>query len=75
MKISKKDITDIVKLFWNFNICMIKKHTISNKDWNSLTPLLPEIDACCTRCGYPFIIYLDEKGKTRSKPKYDEGGF
>ncbi len=75
LKMKSKDITDLLKLFWNFQICALKKHIISDKDWESLTPLLPEIDACCTRCGYPFTIYLDEKGKTHAKSKYDDGGF
>ena len=55
--------------------CIFKKHTISYKDWDSLTPLLPTIDAQCTRCGYPFILYLDENRKKRAKPMYDDGGF
>ncbi len=65
----------MIKLFWNFNICALKKHTISDKDWDSLTPLLPEIDAQCTRCGYPFVIYMDKKKKLHAKAKYDDGGF
>ncbi len=74
MKISKKDITDVLKLYWNMNICIFFKHIISNKDWETLTPLLPEIDVNCTRCGYPFIIYLED-GKARARAKYDDGGF
>ena len=65
----------MLKLFWNMQLCILFKHIISDKDWNALTPLLPTIDATCTRCGYPFIIYLDEDGKERSKPMYDDGGF
>ena len=68
-------ILDMLKLFWNMQICILFKHIISDKDWDTLTPLLPEIDAHCIRCGYPFIIYLDEGGKERSKPMYDDGGF
>lgn len=66
-------IKSALKLYWN--MCIFFKHIISDKDWNSLTPLLPEIDANCTRCGYPFTIYLDEDGEIRHKSKYDEGGF
>jgi len=64
-----KDITNLLKLWWNMHVCALKKHIISDKDWETLTPLLPEIDARCIRCGYPFTIYLDKKGKTHSKPK------
>ena len=72
----RKDITDILKLFWKMSICIFKKHKVSDKDWNMLTPLLPEIDANCVRCGFPFIISLEKDGKYKSREKYpDEGGF
>ena len=72
---NKKMIIDAIKLFWNMHVCVFKKHNISDKDWNSLTPLLPTIDAQCTRCGYPFTLYLDKDGEKRGKSKYNDGGF
>lgn len=73
----RTEIIDLLKLFWNFTICDIKKHELSDKDWDSCTPLLPEVDACCVRCGYPFTIYRDKKtGKLKARSKYElEGGF
>ena len=71
-------VKDFLKQFWNFNVCSIKKHIISDKDWDTITPLLPEVDARCVRCGYPFTIFRDEKDgklKARYKYLYDEGGF
>ena len=67
---------DLMKLFGKIYICTIKKHKISEKNWNAVTPLLPSIDACCVRCGYPFTITLEENDKLIARSKYpDEGGF
>ena len=69
------EFKDLMKLFGKFIICGVKKHTISDKDWDSVTPLLPEVDACCTRCGYPFTIFRED-GKLKARSKYsDEGGY
>lgn len=70
------EIKDLLKLFWKFSICDIKKHKLSDKDWDSVTPLLPEVDACCVRCGFPFTIYIEkETGDLKARAKYDDGGF
>lgn len=69
-------VLDMIKLFWNMGICVTFKHIISEKDWNTLTPLLPSINANCTRCGFPFILYLNKDGEKWAKAMYeDPGGF